>query len=128
MAIRKYSSDTPPPDNATVALPSAVRSIPERDHESWRSWRGCLLASHGTVVLTACSLNNSSPTRWLEFLDEVFASDTELVGYVQRLLGYSLLGTVREHVLPVCWGRGANGKGTLFETVQEVLGDYAAPA
>jgi len=68
------------------------------------------------------------PGRWLAFLDEIFAGDHELVGYVQRLLGYSLLGTVKEHVLPVCWGRGANGKSTLFETVQEVLGDYAAPA
>jgi len=77
---------------------------------------------------TGACLNPGSPTRWLEFLDEVFAGDTELVGYVQRLLGYSLLGTVKEHVLPVCWGRGANGKSTLFETVQEVLGDYAAPA
>jgi putative DNA primase/helicase len=71
---------------------------------------------------TGASLSTSSPTRWLEFLDEVFAGDTDLVAYVQRLLGYSLLGTVREHVLPVCWGRGANGKSTLFETVQESPG------
>jgi putative DNA primase/helicase len=78
--------------------------------------------------ITVTSPIEASPVKWLAFLEEIFDGDTELFAYVQRLLGYSLLGTVREHVLPVCWGRGANGKSTLFEAVQELLGDYGAPA
>ncbi len=64
--------------------------------------------------------------RWHAFLEEIFP-DPELIAYVQRLLGYSMLGTVREHVFMLCWGGGANGKSTLLETVAGVLGAYAGP-
>lgn len=83
-------------------------------------------AMHSKV--TGVSVAAGTPVRWLAFLDEIFHGDTELIGWVQRLLGYSLLGTVREHVLVICWGGGANGKSTLLETVQAILGEYAAPA
>lgn len=51
--------------------------------------------------------------------------DVDVRAFVQRLLGYGLTGVVHEHVLPVFWGSGGNGKGTLVETVRAVLGDYA---
>ena len=78
--------------------------------------------------LTATAVQEGNPIRWLRFLDEIFDGDRELMDWVQRLLGYSLMGTVREHVLAICWGSGANGKSTLLEVVQGVLGEYAAPA
>lgn len=45
--------------------------------------------------------------------------------FVQRTLGYALTGVIREHVLPVWYGAGGNGKGTLQNAVSGVLGDYA---
>jgi len=51
--------------------------------------------------------------------------DVEVRGFVQRFLGYSLTGVVREHVLPIFYGSGGNGKGTLIEAVKAVLGEYA---
>lgn len=64
--------------------------------------------------------------RWRKFLDEVFAGNGELVSWVQRFLGYCLTGHVREHVLPIFYGTGRNGKSTLIKTVCGVLGpDYA---
>lgn len=65
--------------------------------------------------------------RWLRFLDETFQSDREMIGFMQRLLGLSLIGEQREHLLPVWYGKGANGKSVLIDTVSTVLGDYASP-
>lgn len=62
------------------------------------------------------------------FLDRIFDHDQDLIGYVWRLIGYSLTGSIREQILPVCWGTGANGKSTLLATIRDLLGDYAAEA
>ncbi len=51
----------------------------------------------------------------------------ELVGFMQVLLGYSLIGAVYEHILVIFWGHGRNGKTLLMEIVKEVLDDYCCP-
>ncbi len=63
--------------------------------------------------------------RWERFLQEIFPGNPELVAFMQRALGYSLSGDVREDKLFICWGRGRNGKSTLLGTIQRILGDYA---
>jgi len=50
-----------------------------------------------------------------------------LVDYIQRLFGYGILGLTVEHFLPVLYGQGWNGKGTIIETISTILGDYSAP-
>lgn len=66
---------------------------------------------------------------WFGFLQRIFADDRALIRYVQRLAGYSLTGAIGEHVLPVAYGTGANGKSTLINTVMGMLGsDYAMKA
>ena len=67
-------------------------------------------------------------SRWRRFLAEVFAGDVELIGFVQRFVGYCLTGDTREQVLPVFHGAGANGKTTLVETLGRLLDDLAATA
>ena len=62
--------------------------------------------------------------RFMRFLEEALP-DPELRDFLQRLCGYALTGEVREHVLPIFYGSGGNGKGTLVETLSAVLGDYA---
>lgn len=59
---------------------------------------------------------------WQRFLDETFAGDKALEGYVQRLVGVTLLGVVREQLLAFLHGIGANGKSTLAETLMHALG------
>jgi putative DNA primase/helicase len=63
--------------------------------------------------------------RWKKFLTDVFAEDQGLVDFVQRLLGYSIAGQPKEHVLVVLHGKGRNGKGTLIQAVSRILGDLA---
>lgn len=66
-------------------------------------------------------------TRWEKFMETTFpASDVR--AYVKRLLGYFLVGEVREHVLPFAFGAGGNGKSVLTNVMLAVLGDYARVA
>jgi putative DNA primase/helicase len=63
--------------------------------------------------------------KWRAFIDLIFGSDDEAKRYIQALLGYSCSGDVGEHILPICYGSGANGKSTLWNAIVELLGDYA---
>jgi putative DNA primase/helicase len=66
---------------------------------------------------------------WLAFLDAIFQGDEYLILFMQRLLGYCLTGDVREQILPILWGGGANGKSTLVNAVLTTMGpDYAMKA
>jgi putative DNA primase/helicase len=65
---------------------------------------------------------------WAEFLHTIFAGDRELIRFVQRLLGVSLIGEQKEHLFPIAYGSGANGKSVLFGVVQDSLGEYAITA
>jgi putative DNA primase/helicase len=62
------------------------------------------------------------------FLAETFDGNAALTGYVQRILGYCLTGTIGVQELYVYHGAGANGKSTLLEAVCHVMADYACPA
>jgi putative DNA primase/helicase len=66
--------------------------------------------------------------RWLNFLGEVFGGDEELIAFLRRFVGYCLTGDVREHVLAVFHGSGANGKSTLIGVLRHLLGDLAVTA
>jgi putative DNA primase/helicase len=60
------------------------------------------------------------------FLLDVFRRDKTLICYMQRAIGYSLTGSVREPAYFIPWGSGRNGKSTLFNAVEAMLGGYAA--
>lgn len=58
------------------------------------------------------------------FLAEILP-DAEVRAFVQRWAGYAATGVIRDHLLPVWYGDGANGKGTLGELLKRILGRYA---
>jgi putative DNA primase/helicase len=62
---------------------------------------------------------------WREFLARVLDGDAELEAFLRRLAGLSAIGEMREHVLAILWGAGANGKTTLVNALRGALGDYA---
>jgi putative DNA primase/helicase len=65
---------------------------------------------------------------WDSFLCRVLADNADLIGYLQRLIGYSLTGHVREQALWFLFGSGANGKSTFLGTILAMLGDYGMQA
>jgi putative DNA primase/helicase len=62
---------------------------------------------------------------WEATIDLIFDGDKELQQFVQRILGYSIAGLTSEHILPICWGDGCNGKSTIWNAMVMLLGDYA---
>ena len=76
--------------------------------------------------LAACEYTNKTDTpRWNAFLDEIFDGDRDLVRYIQKAVGYSMTGSIEEHVAFICYGTGRNGKSTFLDLIGEMLGDYA---
>jgi putative DNA primase/helicase len=65
---------------------------------------------------------------WDRFLNEFTKGDRALLLFVYRWLGYCLTGIMREQVFVFIWGQGGSGKGTLFDTVKKIMGDYADTA
>lgn len=71
---------------------------------------------------------NNDPNLWLSFLDQIFQGDKELIHYMQKALGYTLTGSIREQCLFLCYGEGSNGKSVLLDLVSRLLGDYSMNA
>ncbi|MDR1183649.1 MAG: primase C-terminal domain-containing protein [Coriobacteriales bacterium] len=72
---------------------------------------------------------NAECRRWLQFVIEVADGNCDLTDFIQRSLGYSVGGDIREHCLFVFYGPSTrNGKSTLCETLLNVLGEYAVGA
>lgn len=59
------------------------------------------------------------------FLRRIFCDDQDLIDFVQVVIGSSLVGKVYSENLIIANGNGSNGKSTLFNTIQYLLGDYA---
>ena len=67
--------------------------------------------------------------RWEKFIDEVTQGDTDKADFLQRALGYSMLGTSNEECMFILHGKTTrNGKSTLLNTIETMLGDYAKVA
>jgi len=75
--------------------------------------------------ITACAptATNDCPT-FLRCLDRSMGGDADLVAFLQRLFGYGLTGSTREHAVAFLYGLGANGKSLILSTVAGILGDY----
>jgi putative DNA primase/helicase len=65
---------------------------------------------------------------WDRFLDRIMAGNTQLISFLQRVVGYALTDDTREQVIFFLYGRGANGKTTFIEVIRTLLGDYAQQA
>jgi putative DNA primase/helicase len=78
--------------------------------------------------MTAIAPEGECPL-WRAFLHRITNGDVELQAYLQRVCGYALTGSTREHALFFLYGKGANGKGTFVNAVSGALDDYhrAAP-
>ncbi|MCC8044021.1 MAG: phage/plasmid primase, P4 family [Clostridiales bacterium] len=64
---------------------------------------------------------------WEKTLDEIFEGDTGKIDYLQKLLGYCLTGCTKEEQMYFLYGASTrNGKSTITETSNYILGDYAA--
>lgn len=77
----------------------------------------------------SASLQPVTCPRWTQFIQEITEGDKEKADYLQRALGYSILGKSNEECMFILYGKTTrNGKSTLLNTIQHLLGDYATVA
>ena len=65
---------------------------------------------------------------WIEFLNRVMGGNSELIAYLQTLMGHCLTGDISEQIFVIFYGIGANGKSVFTDTMMGTLGDYATKA
>ena len=65
---------------------------------------------------------------WEKSVLDICCGDTDLMAYLQRVLGYCLTGDISEQTMFVFNGTGANGKDTVLGRVMKAMGDYSGLA
>lgn len=77
--------------------------------------------------ISPCSISEkfAPPVKFLKFLSQVLNDNTELINYIQKLLGYCLTGDTSEQGLYILYGDGRNGKSVFIELIKYLWGDYA---
>jgi putative DNA primase/helicase len=88
---------------------------------------GTLREHRMSDLLTTISPVDYSPEAkapvWEAFLDRIFAGKRELIGFVQRAVGYTLTGDTSEQCVFIMHSSGANGKSTMRTALGSVLGN-----
>lgn len=107
-------------DNDPWLLNTANGTIDLRNGELRPPDPGQLL----TKITGAPHNPDATAPHWRNHLRRVLP-DPEIRAFLQRLAGLSALGVVREHILPLLVGQGANGKSVTLRALAEALGDYA---
>lgn len=123
------------------AMPPVSCHASDFDNDIW-----LLNCSNGTVDLRTGNLKTHSPDNMITqitaanynpetkcprfdlFLSQIMNGNDVLIGYVIRLLGMCLSGSVNEQILPIFYGSGGNGKSVLLDTICGLMGDYAGEA
>lgn len=75
--------------------------------------------------ITNVSPSDDGKELWDQCLELFFGGDTELIEYVQMVVGMAAVGRVYQEHLIIAYGNGANGKSTFWNTISRVLGTYS---
>lgn len=80
---------------------------------------------HFITKQTTVDPSNDGEDIWADALDTFFLKDTDLIDYVQRMVGLSAIGKVYVEALIIAYGEGRNGKSTFWNVIARVLGTYS---
>lgn len=142
-ALAKWAakSEAAPRVNAMVEMSKAVPGI-SVEPEIWDRDTWSLNLKNGTLDLQSQTIRehrrqdlitkyidiNYSPDaqcpNWLKFLETVMPNQDDQL-FLQKAVGYSLTGSIREQCFFILFGTGKNGKSTFLKTLRSILGEYA---
>lgn len=71
-------------------------------------------------------ISKKKPLKWMKFLQDITKSNPELMEYLQKCVGYSLTGSIKEQCAYFLYGIGNNGKSTFLDTLSDLIGNYGA--
>ena len=90
---------------------------------------GQLLPARPEYYITVTTGVNYNPTAKCPLYQKVLADamfdKPDMIEFVLRTLGYSLMADPREEMMFIPFGLGSNGKSTVFNTAMRALGGYA---
>ena len=81
--------------------------------------------SHYITKQTTVDPSNDGAELWKDTLDTFFCGDSELIDYVQQIVGLAAIGKVYIEALIIAYGEGKNGKSTFWNSISRVLGSYS---
>jgi putative DNA primase/helicase len=129
--------------SAMVTLAKADRTIARHPHDFDTDPWLCTV-TNGTLDLQTGRLRPQSPKdmitklapvvydpsascpNWFEFLDMIMLGRQSLIGFLKRAFGSCLTGITSDKAMFILHGPGGdNGKSTMVEVMEMVLGDYA---
>ena len=128
-------------NGALTACEAILRKSLNFDGKSFNMDRNLFACANGVIDLKTGTLSDHDPllfitqcsptgyvpgapaTQWKKFLHEIFNGNENIIGFLQRWLGYSITGEVKEHALVFHEGPGGNGKGVIMDTMQYVMGE-----
>jgi putative DNA primase/helicase len=71
---------------------------------------------------------NEPAVKWASMVHEILGENDDVYRYFQKLVGYAMCGKVTEKLFVILLGEeGDSGKTTIFETLYEIVRDYASP-
>lgn len=83
------------------------------------------MAEHYITKQTAVDPSTDGTDIWADALNTFFVNDSDLIDYVQRMVGLSAIGKVYVEALIIAYGEGRNGKSTFWNVIARVLGTYS---
>lgn len=69
--------------------------------------------------------NNKNKDIWNAFITIITCGDEKLANFLQMIAGMASIGAVYHEGIIIAYGEGHNGKSTFFNSIVQVLGDYA---
>ena len=66
----------------------------------------------------------AEPTRWIQFLEELFPGDKEAVRELQKWFGYALTPDTSQHKILLMCGPPRSGKGTISRVLTRLIGAH----
>ena len=137
-ALKKYEGRSKIINSLSLAAPRLAQSIEEFDGEHmvfaakniWidlETGEPCQPnpAKHISLQSQVAYDASASCPHFLQFVDQIFCGDQELIEFVQRAVGYSLTGSTAEQCFFILNGDGANGKSTFVNILAKLMGGYS---
>ena len=75
--------------------------------------------------ITECDPSDEGMDIWQDSLSKFFCNDSELIEYVQEIVGAAAIGKIFQEALIIAYGEGSNGKSTFWNAIMRVLGTYS---
>ena len=78
------------------------------------------------ITMRANYVPEDRPTPiWDDFLDVICKGDDEKIAWLRKWLGFALTGHTKPAIACLLMGDGGNGKGTLINVIEKIMGTYS---